>query len=254
MTLEMIEKYIGPLKRRVLQSVARAVITAIADDKGLQKLQVELLADELHSNVDRVQNYGFTSAPLPGAEGVFLSVGGSREHGVIIAVDDRRYRLKPLAPGEVALYTDEGDKIHFKRGNKIEINSGAEINLIAASKVTVTAPDATVTCTNATVTASTKATVTAPEIDLTAATKVQATTPLLNVSGVISCSGIATGGGVATPGNATINGSLSATGDVSAAGDVEDGAGSMQEMRDTYNTHTHPETGVTTGAPNEPMS
>lgn len=239
MRLESLEKWIAPLKRRVLQSVARALIAATQDDRGLQKLQVELLADEVHSNVDRVQEYGFTSRPLPGAEGVFVSVNGSREHGVIIAVDDRRYRLKSLAPGEVALYTDEGDKIHFKRGQKIEITSGAEVK--------VTAPLAKVVCTNADVNASTKALVTSPTVELVASTKVLANTPLLDVTGLVKCSGIATGGLTPTAGNGTFSGDLNAT-------NVSDANGSMQEMRNTYNGHTHPETGSTTAAPNEPMT
>jgi len=251
MKIEMLERWIAPLKRKVMQTVSRALLTALADDsKGIQQLQVLLLADELHT-VDRVQNYGFTSVPLPGAEGVFLSVGGSREHGVIIAADDKRYRLKNLASGEVAMYTDEGDKIHFKRGGIIEINASNAVNIIAASKVSVTAPDAEVNCDNATVTATVKAEVTAPQIDLNASAKVEATTPLFNVTGVIACSGIATGGATPVPGDAVLSGNLKAT------GNVEDTNGTMQEMRDTYNTHTHPENGTgggTTSAPNESMS
>lgn len=234
MKLELLEKWIAPLKRRVMQSVARALIKTIADDRGLQKLQVELLADEVHSNVDRVQEYGFTSHPLPGAEGVFVSVGGAREHGVIIAIDDRRYRLKPLVAGEVALYTDEGDKIHFKRGKKIEITAGAE--------VVVMAPLAKVICTNAEVTASDK-------IKMTATTKVEVTTPIMTVTGLLECSGIGTGGQTATAGNVLVGGNVAATGDVS---DVN---GSMQEMRGTYNGHTHSDPqGGSTGTPTPQMT
>ena len=60
-------------------------------------------------------------------------------------------------------------------------------------------------------------------------------------------------GGVAiTPSNdepVTINGNLNVTGNVS------DANGSMQEMRDTYNSHTHPgDSGGTTGATSQTMS
>lgn len=249
MKLDQLEKFIAPLKRRVLQTVARALIKTIADDKGLQKLQVELLADEVHSNVDRVQEYGFTSAPLPGAEGVFVAVGGSREHGVIIAIDDRRYRLKNLAPGEVALYTDEGDKIHFKRGKKIEINSGAEINLIATNKVTATAP-------NIEATATTKIKATSPLVEVIASTKVTMTTPLAEVSGNIVAAGMVVASGFATTGITPVAGEAKVA-NIRATGVVEDANGTMQEMRDTYNGHTHPENGAgggTTSAPNESMN
>lgn len=44
------------------------------------------------------------------------------------------------------------------------------------------------------------------------------------------------------------------TGNIVADGDVSDKKGSMQEMRDTYNDHTHAETGGTTKKPNQEMS
>lgn len=251
MKFEMLERYVRPLTRMIRGTVARAVIKAISDDRSLQRLQVQLLADELHSQVARVQEYGFTSVPLPGAEGIFLAVGGAREHGVIIATDDTRYRPKGLAPGEVCLYTNEGDKIHFKNGQIILIQSGNQITIQATTKVLITAPTAEVSCANAKVTASVKAEVTAPAIDLTAATKISAATPLLEVSGIVSCSGIATGGATPVAGDAVIGGNLK------ASGNVEDTNGTMQEMRDTYNNHTHPENGTgggTTSPPNEPMT
>ena len=44
------------------------------------------------------------------------------------------------------------------------------------------------------------------------------------------------------------------TGNIVADGDVSDKKGSMQEMRDTYNDHTHAETGGTTKKPDQEMS
>lgn len=253
MRLEQLEKWIAPLKRRVMQSISRAVINTINDAGGIQKLQVALLADETHSNVDRIQQYGFTSSPLPGAEGVFVAVGGSREHGVIIALDDRRYRLKNLAPGEVALYTDEGDKIHFKRGGLIEVTASSKVQ-VNAPEVEINAADtAIVNTAEATVNATTKALVTSPQIELVAPTGIVATTPLFSISGLLSAAGLAVGGGAPVSGEASIAGPLKVTGPVEATGDVQDGTGTMQAMRDVYNTHTHPETGTTTDAPNESM-
>lgn len=43
------------------------------------------------------------------------------------------------------------------------------------------------------------------------------------------------------------------TGDLEVSGTVSDGTGTMAAMRGTYNTHTHNETGTTTGGPNEQM-
>ncbi len=82
-------------------------------------VEMEGLAGERVSG-ELMQHYGFTSAPLAGAEFVVLPLGGSTKHSVVVATADGRYRL-PAVDGEVALYTDEGDYIHLKRGRLIEV-------------------------------------------------------------------------------------------------------------------------------------
>ncbi|AZC67361.1 Prophage baseplate assembly protein V [Pseudomonas chlororaphis subsp. piscium] len=69
---------------------------------------------------EQFQNYGFSSAPLPGAEYIVIPVGGNSKHSVVVASEDGRYRLT-LKDGEVSLYTDEGDYVHLKRGRVIEV-------------------------------------------------------------------------------------------------------------------------------------
>lgn len=103
-------------------TISRGVLESLADTQGLQLVKMDLLAGENRDGIERFQQYGFTNVPLPGAESVVVFPGGNRENGICIAIDDRRFRLKGLAGGEVALYTDEGDKIHFKRGNIIDID------------------------------------------------------------------------------------------------------------------------------------
>jgi phage gp45-like len=60
-----------------------------------------------------MQNYGFTSHPLGGDVAVAF-LGGNREQGIVLVVDDRRYRI-PLLAGEVAIYDDQGNKIELLR-------------------------------------------------------------------------------------------------------------------------------------------
>jgi len=119
MNMAMLNRLLAPLQRGMRQIVNRAVLQSINDAGGLQELQVQALADEVLDRVERFQEYGLTSVPLAGAEGLVLSVCGSRSNAVIIAVDDRRYRIK-LEAGEVALYTDEGDYVALKRGHLVE--------------------------------------------------------------------------------------------------------------------------------------
>ena len=169
--------------------VSRAIVKLVGDDKKLQELQVSLLDEEARAIVERFQQYGFTSVPFPEAEAIALSVGGSRSHMVVLAVDDRRYRKKEMEEGEVALYTDEGDYIILKRGKIIEVHAG--------EKLLVDAPEAEFT------------------------------------------------------------GNVHVAGNITCDGDVSDANGSMQEMRDTFNSHTHSGVqtgGGNTGQPNQDMT
>jgi len=113
--IALIQKMTEDLRSKVRLMVGRAILLAIGDAGAIQTAQAALLADETHDDMERVQEYGFTSVPLPGAEAVAVFPGGNRDHGLIIAVEDRRYRLRGLAGGEVALYDDQGQKVHLTR-------------------------------------------------------------------------------------------------------------------------------------------
>lgn len=104
--------------------IARCTVALVNAKRKLQTLQIRMLAGELKDDVEHLEPYGYTSCPQPGAEGVAVFPGGDRSHGVVIVIADRRFRLRGLKPGEVALYTDEGDKLHFERGNKLTIQTG----------------------------------------------------------------------------------------------------------------------------------
>lgn len=124
------------LKRRVMGMIGRAVLEAVNDGEGVQLVQISAMADELHDNVERFQSYGLTSHPHPGGEGVIVFAQGTRSHGLVIAIENRQYRLKALEQGEVALYDDLGQVIHLKRD---------QILLQSPNKVTIDAPDVVVT-------------------------------------------------------------------------------------------------------------
>lgn len=106
---------------RIKNIFARGVVNLVQDGLKMQGQQITLLDGEVVDNVERAQNYGFTSVPHAGAECFVGFIGSGREHGVILIVDDRRYRLKGLKGGEVALYTDEGDTLIFKRERTVEL-------------------------------------------------------------------------------------------------------------------------------------
>ncbi|ABE45634.1 phage baseplate assembly protein V [Polaromonas sp. JS666] len=129
--MNALQRMMAPMQRRVMLMVGRAVLELVNDNTKVQAAQVSLLEGEVRDQVERFQNYGFTSVPEAGAEGVALSVQGNRDHIILVAVDDRRYRKLGLLPGEVAVYTKWGDYIHIKQG---------EIEIKHATKVVITSP------------------------------------------------------------------------------------------------------------------
>ena len=141
-----LKRALAPLRHRLQMMVARIDVLLADDAPGRQTLQLEALADEVHDGGERPQNYGFTSVPLPGAEGVMVAAGGLRSHGLVLVVDDRRYRLRGLAAGEVAMHDDQGQKVHLRReGVSVEspfkIEAAApEILAVAEDKITLRAP------------------------------------------------------------------------------------------------------------------
>lgn len=127
--IRTINKLTAPLARRVRLMVGRGVVSLVKDSLKMQGLQVTLLSGEVR-DLERFQNYGFTSAPHDGAEVAAVFVDGNRNHGLAICVDDRRYRLAGLKNGEVAVYTDEGDKIVLKRGGVIEMTASQKVRMV----------------------------------------------------------------------------------------------------------------------------
>lgn len=111
----IIGRALAPLKRAIGNMAARGVVILANSASKMQTLQLQLLHDELKQNIEHFEPYGFTSNPKAGAEAVTLFFSGDRSHGVAIVVADRRYRLNILAPGEVALHDDQGQKVHLMR-------------------------------------------------------------------------------------------------------------------------------------------
>lgn len=117
---------------RALNMLATAVIKRVVDSFGRQNAQVEVTKGELIDDVPRMQDYGLTSnPPAEGTDALMAFLGGSREQGVIVRMDNRKFRLKDLKTGEVALYDDLGNV--FKLGRE-------SIEVIAVTKLTASAP------------------------------------------------------------------------------------------------------------------
>ncbi|WP_175845134.1 phage baseplate assembly protein V [Burkholderia arboris] len=126
--------------RRALAGVRQAfrgVLGGVATDGPVPIAQGEGLAGEPAADLEMFQHYGLTSVPPAGSMMVIVPIGGKTSHGIIIGTEHGTYRLKNLKPGEVALYTDEGDSVVLGRGRvitmttktlKIDAEESVEIN------------------------------------------------------------------------------------------------------------------------------
>lgn len=106
-----------------IRQTFRGVLTLVKTAGAVQLVQVDGLAGEQLQDAELFQHYGLTSNPPPGTMAVVVPVGGKTSHGIVIATEHGSYRLKNLASGEVAIYTDEGDSIVLKRGRLIEVTT-----------------------------------------------------------------------------------------------------------------------------------
>lgn len=225
--MDALNRLLHPIRRRLDNMIARAVVRATNDAGGLRVVQFEALRGEVRGGVEHFQEYGFTSRPLPGAELVALFLGGVRDHPLVVASGDRRYRKRGLAPGEVALYTHEGDFVHLKNGRIVQVVAGAKLD------------------------------VTAPEVLVTAATKVTIDTPLAEITGNVQIGGnLDVAGNAAVGGTGTVAGALTAQGGLavsggsgaSVAGDMAVSGGDVSADGISLKQHTHQgDSGGTTG-------
>jgi phage baseplate assembly protein V len=193
------------LSRRVMNMVSRGIISQTDDEPGMQNVQVSLLYQEGKTKVERMQNYGFSGHAPGQSEVTVVFIGGGRDHGVIIATDDRDSRMTGLAEGEVAVYSNEGDSIVLRRDNTIELRTKT-LKLIVEEAVTIETKQATIT-------ASEKITLDAPDILLKGAVEIDGTLSQASGGGA---STYTIRGDVNQIGNINVDGSITATDSINA--------------------------------------
>lgn len=205
-----LNRLMDPLRRRVATLIGRAILAAVNSSPGCQTLQVTILADEPQTDVEHMEPYGFTSNPLPGSEGVILNVAGQRGAAIGLNFGDRRVRVTSLKPGEVCVYTDEGDKIHLMRERHMRLET-LHLDILAQEDATVETKIYTVK----------------------ASQGVNYETPSFSLGGEEGCA-------AAINADMSINGNTTQTGAITASGDVTGQGVSLAE-----HTHTGDSGGVT---------
>jgi phage gp45-like len=108
-TLAQLQRFIQPLKDRVMSIAARGWVRLVYRDYPMQALQVEVLKDELNDQIEHFQPYGFTSVPLEFMDARVHYLAGDRSAGIVSVVADRTYRPRKLEEGDVAIYHSSDD-------------------------------------------------------------------------------------------------------------------------------------------------
>lgn len=96
-----------------------------------QHCQAKTSGGEILNNVAFLEPYGFTAKPLPKSETLLLRVGGSKFNNVVLNIGNRSLRFKELKDGEVAMYDNSGNLLHFKNGGNIDFKAAATLNQTA---------------------------------------------------------------------------------------------------------------------------
>ena len=81
----------------------------------------------------------------------------NRNHTIAVIVSDRRYRIKDLKDGEVAIYDDLGKVVILKREEILVDAKDSPVTVQSGSKVTIKAPEVIVDAANSTFTGNIKA-------------------------------------------------------------------------------------------------
>lgn len=109
--------------RRIRTLFRLAELLRVDDTSAVQTVQIKTGADEVLSDVQHRQPYGYAYNPKKdGADPLVIALGGNPGHSLVIMVGNRKYRLKGLAEGEVALYDDLEQQFILKRTH-IEVNA-----------------------------------------------------------------------------------------------------------------------------------
>lgn len=129
-----VDHCLQPMVNRVRLTLGKGTLHLVDDGGPAQTVQVTFLKGETRDGMERPQDYGFTSHPLPGMQPFAGFFGGDRSNGFIIAMCDRTYRIG-LQGGEVAMYDDLGQSVHLTRGGIVVKGAGLPVTITDTPRI-----------------------------------------------------------------------------------------------------------------------
>lgn len=126
----------GMLRR--LRTLLRLGVLVLSDSAPVVQLVQVKIGDEILTDVEHLEPYGYTSRPQVGAEALLAALKGSPAHTAVLMLGGRQFRLKNLAEGEVAMYDDLGNVVHFMR-DKIRVEAVTHLEATAPTTEIISA-------------------------------------------------------------------------------------------------------------------
>jgi phage baseplate assembly protein V len=115
------DRLLAPVFRRLDMMISRGVLRATSDENGVQTMQLGLLEEEVADQVERIQSYGLSAVPHNGGDAVIAFMQGNRDHGAVLAVNDRASRPRNQKAGEVTLYNNKKVSLHLTEDGNLVI-------------------------------------------------------------------------------------------------------------------------------------
>ena len=130
------------LYRRILMASAGITITATNDDGPVHLVQGKVRGTpETIDNLQVVQHYGLAVHAPVGSDAFVTFGNGDRSNGVVHATANQKARPRGQQPGEVSLFTDEGDLISLRRNHNIVITTTGTVTVSGATMVVIQASE-----------------------------------------------------------------------------------------------------------------
>lgn len=126
---EDVRRITDTIRKKIFLVAGRGTLKTVDNTKTTAKVQGEFIKDEIISDIEKLEDYGFTSYPEEGAQIVAIFIDGNREQGLAIRTHDRRYRPTDLEPGEACMYHKSGSRVTMKADGSIEVESTVGITL-----------------------------------------------------------------------------------------------------------------------------
>jgi len=127
--IDQFNRLVSSLRNKIFLLLGRGVVKALKTDQGTQLIQVVGLDGETISDIERMEEYGFTASPSTDSEAVIGFLNGNREQGLVLCINDRRYRPKDLKSGEVCVYDKNGSTILLDENGNIKVTSTKDISM-----------------------------------------------------------------------------------------------------------------------------